>query len=188
MRCFIAIDISDDIKKSIAKVIENLGYKIKGIKWVDPQNIHLTLKFLGEIDDKKINLINERLSILSKRHSVFDVSISNVGGFPNLKNPKVLWVGINDSEKLTNLYNELENALFEIGFGKENRKFSPHLTIARIKDKRDADLILRHIMEYKNYFFGEMKVCEIVLMKSTLKPSGAEYTKLNVFKLLDKKN
>lgn len=183
MRCFIAIDVPEDIKEKISKLIENLDHKTKGIKWVTPRNIHLTLKFLGEIEDKQVHLIRDRLEILSLRHSVFELSISDVGGFPNLKNPKVLWVGIHSSEKLINLYNDLEDIMYEIGFEKEDRKFSPHLTIARIKDRIDADLILKPFMEYKNYLFGKMKVSEIILMKSILKPSGAEYSKLYTFKL-----
>lgn len=185
MRCFIAIDIPEDLKDSISKVIEKLDHKIKGIKWVTPRNIHLTLKFLGEIDDKQINLVKDRLTLLKSRHSVFDISISDVGGFPNLKNPKVLWVGIHNCEKLIKLYRDIEDTLFEIGFDKEERKFSPHLTIARIKDKKDADLILKPLMDYKNYFFGKIKVGEIILMKSILKPLGAEYSKLYTFKLQD---
>jgi 2'-5' RNA ligase len=184
MRCFIAIDVPEDIKNSISILIKGINHRAKGIKWVPPEKIHLTLKFLGEIKEERIKEIKDRLDSISSNHRDFDISVSKIGGFPSLKNPNVLWIGIDYSEDLKRLYEDVEDAMFDLGFEKENRKFFPHLTIARMKDKRDIDPIIKSLIAFKDKFFGYLKVEEILLMKSVLRPSGAEYSKIEAFKLL----
>lgn len=183
MRCFIAIDMPDDIKKSVFELINGVDYKVKGIKWVPPENIHLTLKFLGEIKEEQLKEIKSRLDFISSNHKEFDIIISKIGGFPSLKNPNVLWIGIDHSEELCRLYEDIANAMFDLGFEKEDRKFSPHLTIARIKDKKNIDPIIKSLITLKDKSFGSVKVQEILLMKSVLKPTGAEYSKIEAFRL-----
>lgn len=183
MRCFIAIDMPEDIKRSISDFISKIDHKIKGIRWVLPENIHLTLKFLGELEDNQIKEVKKKISDISSNHSNFDINISKIGGFPTLKKPNILWIGIEESENLKALYDDIENSLLEIGFEKEDRKFSPHLTIGRVKDKRDIDSVIKAIASFQNFYFGTAKVNEILLMRSILKPSGAEYSKIEIFNL-----
>lgn len=188
MRCFIAIDMPEDIKNSIANVVEQADHKSKSIRWVPSENIHLTLKFLGEVKESLIAEIEKRIAAVCMRHSIFNIGIRSVGAFPNLKYPNILWVGIDASKELRDLFDAIEESLSELGFEKESRQFSPHITIARIKDKKEIDLTMKTLSSFKDTFFGIVNVKEILLMKSILKPTGAQYSKISTFMLANKKN
>lgn len=183
MRCFIAIDISEGIRQSIADVIGKCNQKSKGIKWVAVENIHITLKFLGEVNEGLMPDIQKRLAPVCAARNIFGVNIKGAGAFPNFKYPNVLWIGIDESEKLKRLYEDMEDVLSELGFEKENRKFSPHLTIGRIKDRKGIESVIKEIYTFKDAFFGSIDVNEILLMRSILKPEGAEYSKIAAFRL-----
>lgn len=187
MRCFIAIDMSEDIKRSIASVIEKADHKSKGIRWVSLENIHLTLKFLGEVSEKMISDIEKKLSAICGAQKIFDMKIYGIGAFPNFKYPNILWVGIDVSTELKDLFEAIEESLSELGFEKENKKFSPHLTIARIKDKKGTDLTLKALSPFKDTFFGNINVKEVLLLKSILRSTGAEYSKISTLMLANKK-
>lgn len=183
MRCFIAIDMPEDIKVSISNVIEKAGQKVKGIRWVSAQNIHLTLKFLGDVKEELMHDIEKGLSSVCINHAPFTINIRSAGAFPNFKYPNVLWVGIDESEELKRLYEDIEDVLSGLGFEKENRKFSPHLTIGRVKDRKGIEPVIKELYTFKDMFFGSMEVKEVLLMRSILKPAGAEYSKIAGFKL-----
>jgi 2'-5' RNA ligase len=183
MRCFIALDISDEIRKAIAGMIQKASIGVRGIRWVSAENIHLTLKFLGEVKEELIPEMQKRLSEACARHKAFPINIRGTGAFPNPKYPNVLWVGIDKSEELKRLYLDIDEAMSSLGFEKEDRDFSPHLTIGRVKDKRGIEPALKELYTFKDAFFGSIDVTEILLMKSVLKSSGAEYSKIAVFRL-----
>ncbi|MCL4536003.1 MAG: RNA 2',3'-cyclic phosphodiesterase [Nitrospirae bacterium] len=183
MRCFIAIDMSEDIKGSISDVIERCGLKSKGIKWVSVENIHLTLKFLGDVKEDLIPEIEKRLALICMGHNIFNINIRDAGAFPNFKYPNVLWVGMDESEDLKRLYEDIEESMSELGFEKENRRFSPHLTIGRVKDRKGIEPVIKELYTFKDAFFGSIEVKEVLLMRSILKPTGAEYSKIADFKL-----
>ena len=184
MRSFIAIDVPAGIKSSIDGVMRNISAYTQGVRWVPVENIHLTLKFLGDVTDDLAEEIEKKLSAICWRYQPINIDIKGAGAFPNLRNPSVLWVGICLSERLAALFSEIDAALSEMGFVRESRRFSPHLTIGRVKDRRDMDAAVRELSTYKDTFFGTIEVREILLMKSDLKPSGAEYSKLAVIKLI----
>ncbi|MGO9612145.1 MAG: RNA 2',3'-cyclic phosphodiesterase [Dissulfurispiraceae bacterium] len=183
MRCFIAIDISDEVRATIDKVIQQVGGASKGIKWVVPWNIHLTLKFLGEIDNVGITLVDDWLSTFGTRYNPFNIRIRGTGIFPSLRHPNVLWVGIDASDDLKRLANDIDDAMVQQGFKKEDRKFSPHLTVGRVKNGKVIDSTVREFLNFQEIFFGSVEVEEFMLMKSILRPSGAEYSRLATFKL-----
>lgn len=183
MRWFIAIAISDEIRKSIGSVIDKLGKTQKGIRWTSPENIHITLKFLGETDEKLVPEIEARLSSICSNSRPFTINVRGAGVFPNPKHPNVLWVGIDKSEGLQNLNRLIEGAMSELGFEKETREFSPHLTIGRVKDRKGIGPVITGLYELRGTFFGALPANEVLLMKSILKPAGAEYSKVAVFKL-----
>jgi 2'-5' RNA ligase len=182
MRCFIAIDMSQEIKSPISDIIREIS-SADGIKWVPECNMHLTLKFLGEVKDSIVSDIGNRLQAVAARHNPFSTGIRGAGAFPNLKRPNVLWVGFDKSEPLKALFHDIEVELAELGIEKEGRPFSPHLTIGRGRDLRGIEPALRELSTYKDTFFGTIEVNEILLMKSVLKPSGAEYSKVMTFRL-----
>ena len=183
MRCFIAIDLPQKIKNVLGAVINASKRHSKSIRWIAPDNIHLTLKFLGEIEESLIPVIKERLSASCSPHKTFTINITGAGAFPNFRSPNVLWFGIEDSEELKRLYNNIEDAISLLGFKKEGRKFSPHLTIGRVKDKNGIESALKEFAAFKDRRFGSIEISEVVLMQSILKPSGAEYSRLAIFKL-----
>lgn len=183
MRCFIAIDISDEIRKSVSSIIEKPGQGQKGIRWVAPENIHITLKFLGETEEKLLPDIKSRLSSICSNSVPFTINIRGAGVFPTPKHPNVLWVGIDASEELKNLNMLIEESMSELGFEKETREFSPHLTIGRVKDRKGIEPVIKGLYELQETFFGTVHAHEVLLMKSVLRPSGAEYSKIAIFKL-----
>lgn len=183
MRCFIAIDIPDEVKGKIRILIDNMRHLSKGVRWVPIENIHLTLKFLGDVSEDLIPDIKNRLILLKNKYNPFKIDIKGTGAFPSPKYPSVLWIGVEPSDQLEKLYLDIEDAMYEFGFEKEDRKFSPHLTIGRIKDRKGIDLVVKELYTIKDMFFGSIDIREFVLIRSILKPTGAEYSDLAKFKL-----
>lgn len=183
MRCFIALDVSDGVRHSIAGVIETVKGLSRSVRWVSPGQIHLTLKFLGEVSAEMAGGIQERLSLLCGRHGRFVLTVSGAGGFPGLRHPNVLWAGINESEPLRLLHKDIEQSMAGLGFGREDKPFSPHLTIGRVKGREGLEDVIREWSGLKDLIFGSITVEEILLMKSILKPAGAEYSRMAVLKL-----
>jgi RNA 2',3'-cyclic 3'-phosphodiesterase len=182
MRLFIAIDIPQGIKSSISEIIRKIG-RVDGVRWVSESSMHLTLKFLGEVKDDLVPGLGRKLKAVSERHKPFSAAIRGSGAFPSLKRPNVLWIGFEKSEPLKALASDIESELAELGFARENRPFSPHLTIGRVKDLRGIEPVAQELSTYKDTFFGTIDVDEILLMKSVLRPSGAEYSKEQVIRL-----
>jgi RNA 2',3'-cyclic 3'-phosphodiesterase len=182
MRCFIAVDIPADIKSAINGLIRKDG-PAGGLRWVPECNMHLTLKFLGDVSDDRAAAIVQKLRDVVSLHSPFPARIEGTGAFPNIKRPNVLWVGFERAAPLKALFLDMEAGLAELGIEKENRPFSPHLTIGRVRDLKGIDPAIRELSTYKETFFGTIDVHEILLMKSILKPEGAEYSRVAVLAL-----
>jgi len=173
MRVFIAVEISNaDILKKIQRFQENLQIDVKPTKI---NQIHFTLQFLGEIDEEKCEKVKDLLRTIT--FSQFNLSLKEVGGFPNLKNPRIIWIGTDKkgAEKLIKITNEIEMKLTSLGFEK-NKKFKPHLTIFRVKHKID-DISLQ-MKEYETIEFGTQIITKIKLKRSILSPKGPEYSDL----------
>ncbi len=173
MRVFIAVEISDvDILKKIQRFQENLQIDVKPTKI---NQIHFTLQFLGEIDEEKCEKVKDLLRTIT--FFQFNLSLKEVGGFPNLKNPRIIWIGTDKkgAEKLIKITNEIEMKLTSLGFEK-NKKFKPHLTIFRVKHKID-DISLQ-MKEYETIEFGTQIITKIKLKRSILSPKGPEYSDL----------
>lgn len=183
MRCFVAIEIPGTVRESIRGTIESIRHTARGIKWVPVENIHITLKFLGEVSEEIAREIGKRLSPLSASHGAFTITIRGTGVFPSFKRPSVLWIGVDKSEEMEKLYQAIEGSLSELGFPREDRKFSPHLTFGRVRDTRDIEYTLKELNTFRETVFGTIKVEEVLLMKSVLKPTGAEYSRISVFGL-----
>ncbi len=178
MRLFIAIGISEEVKKEIASLIGKLKKHDTNIKWVKPENIHLTIKFLGEVNPEKLKDIEKALSFVASRYSTFMLYSKGTGVFPHYARPRVLWVGLNNDSHLEEIYRDINNELVSLGFEPEKRDFRPHLTIGRVKSPKGLTPLLKELRGYMDKDFGKITVSEILLMKSTLKPEGAEYNVL----------
>jgi 2'-5' RNA ligase len=184
MRTFIAIELSDKIKGSLAQIQSHLKYSAADIKWVEPSNIHLTLKFLGEIDEKTCEKVKSILDEIAKSTQPFEISLKDIGVFPNIEFPRVLWVGLNkggkESIEIADKINlELVN---QIGFNMETRDFAAHLTIGRVRSGKNKTALKEKIESFQDSedsVQSSEKISSVFLFQSTLTPTGPVYTKLH---------
>lgn len=178
MRSFIAIELPEAVISALSEFQQELKKCGADVRWVRPQNIHLTLKFLGTVDDKDSGRIKEAIEGTSKNFSYFDLHIKGTGVFPNMNNPRVLWIGVSVNETLGGLQKTIEDAMASLGFEKENRKFAPHLTLGRFRSSYGKESLLEKIELNSDREFGHIPVMMICLMKSDLSPAGAKYTRI----------
>jgi 2'-5' RNA ligase len=171
MRAFISIEISnEDVLKRIQTFQEKLKISAKPTR-ID--QIHFTIKFLGEIDEEKCEKVKNVLKTIT--FSSFDLSLKGVGGFPNSNNPRVIWIGVGEGgRKLNDISNEIGQKLTTLGFEKD-KKFKSHLTVFRIKKTNDISYVIK---EHERMEFGTQIISKIKLKKSVLSPKGPEYSDL----------
>ncbi|RLF38231.1 MAG: RNA 2',3'-cyclic phosphodiesterase [Thermoplasmata archaeon] len=181
LRSFIAIDVEKTDK--IEKFWKEVSEAGADLKMVEMENLHITLKFLGSTDEKKIDEIESVMRKSIKGMQPFVVKLRGVGFFPNERKIRVIWIGIEDEGKLAKIAKDMEEGLARIGFSREEKEFSPHLTIARVKSQRKKENLLRIIDKYRRFEFGEIEVSNIRLKKSELTPKGPIYTTLREVKL-----
>ena len=179
LRCFISLELPEELKKNIYGYIEKLKAAGADVKWIPPENLHLTLKFLGDTTEELLKSINERLISLSKSHDRFSLQISGAGAFPNIKYPRVVWLGVHDSEEIIKLQHDIDESMAGLGFKRDEKQFTPHLTVGRMKSLKNMGLLIKELATLKETDFGKIEVINIALMKSELKPGGAEHFKLN---------
>ena len=183
VRAFIAIELSPTIIDNIRKVQDELKKGTSQVAWVKPENIHLTIRFLGDIKTDIINDINKIIELAASQLSNFKLSIKRIGAFPKIDNPRVIWVGVEDDSDLSRLYNEIENGLVALGFKKEERSFKPHLTLGRIRILKKRQELREMLERFADTNLGNFAVLGISLFKSKLTPTGAIYTKVKEVKL-----
>lgn len=179
LRCFIAIEFPDEIKNNIGVYVEKLKATQADVKWVQAKNLHLTLKFLGATPEKIIPDISKRLSEVAGLHHGFNIRIFGAGVFPNIKQPRVIWLGIKDAEEMIKLQKDVDEAMKEFGYEIDDREFNPHLTIGRVRSPKNKDVLVKELATRKDMDFGKIEVKNITLMKSELKPGGAEYFRVS---------
>ncbi|MFA5118895.1 MAG: RNA 2',3'-cyclic phosphodiesterase [Candidatus Omnitrophota bacterium] len=187
MRAFIAIEITAEIKGFLAGLQKELRKSNADISWVKPNNIHITMRFLGEIQPAQQNILAEILDTALRRHSPFKLRVSSLGAFPNTKSPRVIWTGIDlGTEQLQKISGELEAAIHTAGFPGEERPFTAHLTLGRTKSSLNRSLLAKIIGDLNQRFEEEkpeMTVSKVTLFKSTLTPGGPVYEALHIANL-----
>ncbi len=185
IRAFIAVRIEADMVQKISEAQSQLKRNLGGIRWVRKENLHLTLKFLGQVEENRITPIMTALEEALRAIPRFTMSGRGIGVFPDIKTARILWVGLK-SEKLSSLATAVEVAVETIGFKREKRDFSPHLTIGRWRSfKGQSEQLKQEVERWKDYNFGESQVEETVFFQSILKPQGAEYSPLGIIPLGD---
>lgn len=185
MRAFIAIDINDNVRQKLVEAQEKIEKtKSAKIKFVEPENLHLTLKFLGEITEEQAEEIKRVLEIVAKKHKKHSVRVKGIGVFPNYNYVRVIWAGVENDEEIKKIAKEIDNALFKLGFKRE-KDFVSHITIGRVKFVKDKVELMLALKELSNEEFGEFEVSAIELKKSTLTPKGPIYETLARFELED---
>ena len=180
-RMFIAVSINDLIRENVSALATDLkkGIQFTGAhpSWVKPENWHFTLFFLGKTETDKIPAIKNAIEQVDADQ--FSIEIGGLGVFPNPKKPTVLWVGVSqNTEKLIQLQSNLVSELEKLGYKRDNKKFHPHLTLARIKSLKGVSAMISVIKGHESNLAGSLLVDKISLYKSDLKPNGAIYTPL----------
>lgn len=189
MRLFVALEIPANVRQELASLIANLraatGQSAKNRpKWVRPENVHLTLKFIGEVAQDKIAAIRSALAGLPSGEAI-QLEFRNLGFFPSERRPRVLWVGMEGSARLQTLAADVENTLEHLGIPREQRAFQPHLTLARFEPAGIDAKLSEAVARTASRVFGSMRAREFHLIESTLKPSGAEYTTVQTFQFAE---
>ena len=179
MRAFIAIDLPKEVKQSLEGIQKKLRASGADCKWVDSKNIHLTLKFLGEIDDAQLHKIEQILDTAAKNQNPYHVRISTAGAYPKAHTPRVIWVGIDEGDQETkNLAKILEDQIEKIGIPKEDTPFSSHITIGRTRSGMGRENLIEGLASLANDYKEmpqEFLASKITLFKSTLTPGGPVY-------------
>lgn len=184
IRAFIACDIPDSVLDRVAGIQEGLRKTDTDVSWTNVRGIHITLKFLGDIDEGGIEGIASIMKDAAAGRQPFEIAVRGCGSFPNLKAPRVIWLGIEDpAGGLKSLNQALDDGLKSLGFEPEEREFRPHLTLGRIKGPKGREGISKAVSGLKDIEIGRLKIERMVLYKSVLRPTGAEYTKLKEARL-----
>jgi 2'-5' RNA ligase len=184
MRAFIAIEIPEENKNEMSEVQRRLKGSGVDASWTREEGMHLTLKFLGEVSETKVVEIMNALTNAVRSPAGFRINVAGIGAFPDQKNARVVWAGIaGDVEKLAILQAAIEEAMAGLGFEREKRTFTPHLTLGRIKHIHARDRWLKSLDGIKDLELPSFEVHAVSLMKSELKPAGAVYTEMGILKL-----
>jgi RNA 2',3'-cyclic 3'-phosphodiesterase len=182
IRTFIALPASPSVQQSIVTVQSQLQEAQATVKWDTPEQFHITLKFLGDVETNRIDSLAKALHHTLDSFNQFDITYAGIGAFPDLENPRIVWIGIQNNHAILTIQQAVEQMCEELGFPKETRAFHPHITLGRV---RGINNIHRLTEAIKTGIFEPIQVhCpEVLLMKSDLHPDGAIYMKLESFLL-----
>ena len=182
LRAFIAVEIPIEIRQAVCNATSDLQKRTGSlVRWVPMENMHLTLKFLGDISPSNVDMLTQMMRAEADLFNCFDLRVTGLGSFPNLKRPRVIYIGIQAPAALETLHRGIESASRRVGYESEERGFSPHLTIGRVKQNATAteqQTIRRALEETKIDSLGTARVDSVHLYKSDLKPTGSVYTRL----------
>lgn len=184
IRAFIAVDLPGPIHARLGEIIHLLQQRVGGsraARWVAAENIHLTLKFLGEVSPTNLRLLSGMLQSESARHKSFEIKIGGLGGFPTIRRPRVVWVGVEAPPALAGLQKSIEGETIRLGYAPEDKPFSPHLTLARIGHNatpEEVHQIGEALSKAPSEEIGTVRVEAVRLFRSDLRPGGAVYTQL----------
>lgn len=176
MRAFLAIELNDYVIENILKTQQVLDENTSSrLKHVERENMHLTVKFFGDINDRKLKQIKRIVNETIADYKPYTMKVAGVGAFANIKRPKTIWTTVKDKNKNTiNLIRQLDEKFADIGFKKE-RSYKPHITISRVKQLNDADNLSGVLSNMKSNYYGKVDVKKIILKSSTLTPDGPIY-------------
>jgi 2'-5' RNA ligase len=176
MRTFIAVNLSEAIRNDLAGHLNTFRPLARAVSWVPAGNAHITMKFLGEVPENDLGPVAAGIVKAVESHHPFEVQVGGFGAFPNFKRPRVLWVGITGGVKrLAALTGAIDELMAPLGFAKEQRRFSPHITLGRIRKPGDYDQ-LQQTAESTSYASAPFTVTSVEIMKSVLTPQGAQYS------------
>jgi 2'-5' RNA ligase len=184
IRAFLAVDLPASLRAVLSRAQESLKKSGADVKWVPVGNIHITLKFFGNITDVQVADISEAVAAVARGQRPFSLMVTDAGAFPSPKSPRVVWLGVGgDLEIMRDFHRRLEAALAALGFPPEDRPFSPHLTLGRVKSPAGRTALSRSLVNLPPPGAPPFQVQEIILFRSNLTPQGATYLPLKVIPL-----
>lgn len=194
IRTFLAVEVSNEVRTAIAQVQDDLKQRLAGhlptdirMAWGQPNSFHLTIRFLGNTDKQLLDRMREAMAIVRRSHPTIQIPLDRLQAFPNLQKPRVLWVGPSEqwrtseaARQLTALHREIEACCHSLGFAPDDKLFNPHLTLARIKagEREVGQWLAQSGVCDQPLSLGEVRSGPLVLVKSSLRPTGPVYTKL----------
>ncbi len=184
IRSFIAIELNETIKNLLARLQTDLKKSDADVRWVQPHNIHLTLKFLGDVHENRLNDVGNTIETSLQGVKAFSFELSELGAFPKIESPRIVWIGVGTgATQIQEIVRRLEEALSATGFSKEKRDFTAHLTLGREKSSINRLALIKALRMKTSFLPISQSVNEIILFKSTLTSSGAVYEVLRRFAL-----
>lgn len=182
IRTFVAIDLPAEVKSFLQNVTGELKKTGADVKWTRPEGTHLTLKFLGNVDRELVSQIDSQLRPMFAKVRPFMLGVGSLGGFPSLKRPRVIWVGVHDADgALQPAVRQVESLLEPMGFEPEKRPFNPHLTLGRVRSNRGIRELVEEVRQRIDLTGPKFSADHATLFQSILRPSGAEYRPLAAF-------
>jgi 2'-5' RNA ligase len=179
IRTFIAVALSEPIRDAVVALQKELARTGTAVKWVEPENLHVTLVFLGEVEDRAIPQVCRITTDAVRGHAPFRLTVERTSAFPSPRRPRTLWVGIGAGvQELTAIHDALEPPLKDLGYRMEDRQYTPHVTLGRIKSDNDTDQLAAALTKRAGWTGGEMTVHEVCVLSSELTPDGPIYTVL----------
>ncbi|MEZ5360535.1 MAG: RNA 2',3'-cyclic phosphodiesterase [Candidatus Zixiibacteriota bacterium] len=182
LRLFIALHFPDGIKRQLGDIIEQARRKADGIKWVEPHNMHLTLKFLGDTPKNMVSPIIGGIESAIAGASACRITVDGFGGFPNLRKPRVIWAGMNGAGPIVKMAGAINSELAGIGIEKDSKRFSPHITLGRVKQPGNYGALADFLQDL-NFSSEPLILDSLALVQSTLTPSGPIYENVHKCKL-----
>jgi 2'-5' RNA ligase len=180
LRTFIGVDLGKTIRDRVIALQESLARTGVEVKWVEPENLHVTLLFLGEVEDRAVPDVCRSVQEVTAKHAPFPMGIETAGCFPNVRRPRILWVGVGTGvQPLCALHDELEVPLQELGYRREERRYTPHVTLGRVKSDRPTSELAAALAKKAGWKAGEITVQDILVMSSELTSQGPKYTVLS---------
>lgn len=176
IRCFIAVELSEPVRAAIAGAVEDLRQSGADVRWVNTENIHITLKFLGDTEEALLPDIRQRLAKKLFNYKPFCIKITGVGSFPAGRHPRVIWIGLGESAALKALQADVESEMRAIGCPAEERPFAAHITVGRVKSGRRLPELTGKLTDMREVAFGDLEVRGVKVMKSELGRGGPVYT------------
>jgi RNA 2',3'-cyclic 3'-phosphodiesterase len=184
VRAFLAVAIHQGLRDTLAALSGRLRQSTANVSWVKPENVHITLRFLGDVDESRVDRLSELLAVAYRTIPAFPLTVAGVGGFPSARQPRVVWTGVSPRDgAIQQLYRHAEDAARGIGLEAEKRRYTPHITLGRLRDPKEAGDLPVLIAREMEFAAGDIHVSRVALFRSKLSPKGATYTVIREFPL-----
>ncbi|MCS7223533.1 MAG: RNA 2',3'-cyclic phosphodiesterase [Armatimonadetes bacterium] len=181
MRCFLAIELDDLVRDRLSKVIDDWSQHKASVKWVERDNLHLTIKFLGQFPDERVDDLSQRLQEVCRSVQPFVFNVEGTGVFPDWKRPRVIWIGVRDGELLKQVHKKVEGVTSRLGVEREERPFHPHITVGRVRTHQEIKPLMDAVKSLKDEPFGSVRADHLTFFESRLTSQGPIYRVISRF-------